>query len=157
MFGSEKTTRRKVLKSAGAGALSVSTLPDMVTAETQPTYVGYAYDPVTHEILGESRGQLTRRPDELRGSVEVLNHSVPVNNTVLTRVNSLDKTGEKVSKFTKEPAAKEAQSLRVKSYHERGISGVLEESDGRRIGFSLVNQNEGSTSNVERMLNDLQG
>lgn len=70
-----KYTRRKTLKISALGL----GLPAIGTASAQfPSYSGLAYDPVTHEILGEASSDVIFNQNHANGVLKIVNENLAI-------------------------------------------------------------------------------
>lgn len=80
---SRRINRRSVVKVTGASAIAgLGVLPSVTQAKGEKErYVGYAYDPVEMEILGDARATVVNNSSGVKGSLHVDEHQVKLNET----------------------------------------------------------------------------
>lgn len=131
--------RRSVIKSLGTGALATAGVPKVIASSNGAKFSGLAYDPVTHEILGEASAQFNDVHGDLRGNLRVGDHRVNVN-----KAEKFDQGGHEGFTETKygfdetQGQTERAKYVRVTAVDD-SITGYVQR-DRTKVAYSLVPQ-----------------
>lgn len=148
----QQINRRKVLKSVGAGALLSAGASPVSGRSDGAKYSGLAYNPVTHEILGEASAQLNGAHDDLRGNLRVGDYQVNMNKA--TKFDHVGKgarasrsgeanfaeTKHQINNKVKSKDKNEGlpESVRLTAVDDR-LTGYVKR-DQRKVAYTLVPQ-----------------
>lgn len=148
-------SRRSVLKSIGGGAIAAFSFPSVASASNKAKYTGVAYDLTSHEIVGESSGQLTNIHNDLVGNLRV--NGVKKNMNKVDNRGRIEQNGLQKSKHihNSKPGTREklGNKITMTSVGQGAIGGYIQE-DGVKTGFSLTPK--GESTDWKQLLADTQ-
>lgn len=132
-----RPNRRNILKSAG-GSVGLTVLGGVVSGESSHSkYYGYTYDIKTGQVTGTARGDLTRNPTGMVGTLQFDEMPTLVfqGNNMIGETNHNKKTNGRLNRkvthfsaiFTGKEYRKNGHNLSVivDWMHQRGVTGTL--------------------------------
>lgn len=147
------------MKGIGASALSAVGFVKNTTASSQARYTGVAYNPKTHEILGEASGQFNSIMDELVGTLHVGEEQFVFSRST-PRMSGDTPAGRRSRVVKTIPAVNKANwavqnpnyTVKVFSIDNSAITGYVANPEHEKIDFSLAPQGTGVKADLRRHL-----
>lgn len=123
-----------------------------------PKYVGLAYDPVTHKILGNARGKLTEGPGRLTGSLNIDGRVVSFNEqpSFAENVRNTESGPVGQQRYLKRlPVAgkpNQHSSVKVSSTENAGMTGYVRPPKGDKVAFAIGREGTNPITDIEEIL-----
>lgn len=138
---SQKLGRRSVIKALGSGATGLLTVGN-VSANNGAKRQGVAYNPVTHEILGEASAQLNPVHDELRGTLQIGSKKIKLNSSSPLSRSTTPIGTEKVKykQTTNKTERGMDETVTVLGTESGGLTGYVRGNTGERVAFALTDK-----------------
>jgi len=156
-------SRREFTKVAGLSGVGVSALAGRVSASSDKQYVGVAYDPQTHEIIGNAEGNLVEANDRINGVLKVNGDTVPLNRH---GAHSNEEVGDNrvngnkrkyIKKMPLKNKPKKHKTAHFSSIDTAGITGFIRHPDGRKIAFAVDKESRSPTERIVEALEMTKG
>lgn len=141
-----KSSRRKVLQATGGilfPAMIGNASATTSTLLSGEKFEGVAYDPTTHEILGDASAKLQRSQTEISGALQILDQKIDVE--LGNPVVELLQNGKTKSRFREvehgENGSTQVSALLVS--FPKGVTGYVSSKTGQRVAFSVASTEAG--------------
>lgn len=162
MSRKNKTSRRKILKSVGITTTGLAGFTTNNRATEGNKYVGVAYDPSTHEIVGEASGQFSSATNQLHGNLRVGNEQITLSknkpyetikqgSTMRTRFKK-EIPAETAAQNSRQDGNEPTKLVKVLTGADAGLTGYINPPSGDKQAFALVNQSRQQKSDIEHLL-----
>ncbi|WP_276300168.1 hypothetical protein [Halorussus lipolyticus] len=139
-----ESNRRKTLKALGITGLSTIGFTSNSVGRTNK-YVGVAYNPETHEVLGDASGQFNAKLDQMVGALNVMGEKYQISQES-PEMSSKNKLGKR-TRFVKQIPAKQPEkwgfknpkyTLKIFTAEGTGITGYIANPVYQKVAFSLA-------------------
>ncbi|WP_139326565.1 hypothetical protein [Natrinema saccharevitans] len=168
MDGDYNVKRRNVMKAATTSVVGLSSFPTVLGAKPSGRYVGVAYDPTTHEILGSASGKFNSTQRKLRGNLRVSGEEINMSSG-LTPERKISNKGfitsnfEKVDKIGiakksqeenkgKDRQIKTPRKITILAQDDKSLTGVVRTPERERIAFSISKSSNNTRHDVEEVV-----
>lgn len=159
--------RRKVLKVVGASAVGVTGLSTESRAANGVDFVGLAYNPTTHEIIGGSTGKFSEAGEQLHGTLRIRGEEYSFEkdepwvkndfkgreqNQFLKKVENKDKPNKQKKAENDDQSNKAKKRVKVLTGKNRGLTGYVNPPGSERIAFSLTDPRKSSRKDIRDLI-----
>lgn len=151
--------RRKVLKALGTASVVSSGFAVTGGASRGSRFGGIAYDPYTHEILGEASAQLNQNSGEFVGNLRVNGRSYNMNqNTPHSNYNNNDLKAQSFRELTQKEDEVYNELIKAIVPNKGNITGFVRSPESlERTAFVLDDTRNGGYDRVLNLLEKTKG
>ncbi|WP_139326581.1 hypothetical protein [Natrinema saccharevitans] len=148
--------RRRALKTIAVSTVTGAGLTTTVSANNGARKEGVAYDPFTHEILGEASGQFNERKENFVGNLRVNGKKYNMNQPELFEENEEGDMKSRTYRDINKISNKEYNRIiEVRSSNNSNITGFVRSPESLdRVAFALEGKQTGSHDRIINFLKE---